>query len=623
MSRLSCCFLFVLLHSCALLYGQCAPDTIPPNAICYGQTVSVCLNNSGVAWVYGTQLDSNSIDNCGISSLTINGNDSVFLNCAALGTTTPVVLAVRDSSNNMSTCSAAVTIIDTILPHASCQNITVPLNANGLATVTADDINFYSSDNCSIIDKKINGQDSLVFTCDSLLLAPHVVTLMVTDVYGLQNTCQATINLTENVAPVAQCAAGVTVVLDSTGNASLQASLLDNGSTDNCSQLTYTVNGNPNWSCSCANVGITNSLVLTVTDASNNMANCMTQVQVLDQHPPTVICKNVVIYINGNGNASVSADDFDDGSYDNCQVSSKAFSDGSYIKNFTCADTGAHTITMVVTDPSGNQDSCVATVTVRDTIAPIVFCNSFTVDLTSIYNHTLTDADVGALYYDNCTTNTAFFTPAVLDCSHIGQTPYTLTVQDPSGNTTVCSDTVSVLAGLPQITVPSTNSFLLCVGDTLYLDGILPSNGLTYNVQWVGPSGQVSFGPTNAVKPNLSTADEGWYYFEITPSGGQGCTVRDSFYLDVDTCIMSSTSNKQSEEIFIYPNPVRDLLTIEAIGALIENIQLVNSTGKEMSAPLVQQGSRWQLNLEAYTRGVYWLHIKTTTQSYTKLLLSQ
>jgi len=58
-------------------------------------------------------------------------------------------LTVTDNNGNVQTCIATVTVVDNIPPTAICQNATVSMDANGLATITASTINNGSFDNCN------------------------------------------------------------------------------------------------------------------------------------------------------------------------------------------------------------------------------------------------------------------------------------------------------------------------------------------------------------------------------------------------------------------------------------------------------------------------------------------
>ena len=51
-----------------------------------------------------------------------------------------------DNNSNVSTCTATVTVEDNVAPTAICQDITVPLDAAGNVSITANDIDNGSSD---------------------------------------------------------------------------------------------------------------------------------------------------------------------------------------------------------------------------------------------------------------------------------------------------------------------------------------------------------------------------------------------------------------------------------------------------------------------------------------------
>ncbi len=103
---------------------------------------------------------------------------------------------------------------------------------------------------------------------------------------------------------------------------------------------------------------------------------------ITDTDDPTAICKNISVYLDQNGNASISANDIDNGSSDACGISSITLSK----TNFTCADLGNNSVEMTVTDNFNNTDKCTATVNVI-AIEPngvTTFCNGGSVVLTAL-----------------------------------------------------------------------------------------------------------------------------------------------------------------------------------------------------------------------------------------------
>ncbi|MDT0556989.1 proprotein convertase P-domain-containing protein, partial [Patiriisocius hiemis] len=70
------------------------------------------------------------------------------------------------------------------------------------------------------------------------------------------------------------------------------------------------------------------------------------------------------------GMASITEADIDNGSSDNCP----GFTLSASQTSFDCSDVGDVVVTLTVTDASGNTDTCDATVTVVDDIAPVIVC---------------------------------------------------------------------------------------------------------------------------------------------------------------------------------------------------------------------------------------------------------
>jgi|688.fasta_scaffold05199_9 hypothetical protein len=83
----------------------------------------------------------------------------------------------------------------------------------------------------------------------------------------------------------------------------------------------------------------------------------------VDNLAPNAVCKNITVALSPTGTAVVTAAMIDNGSGDACGLGSLQI-DNAASKTFTCADIGANTVTLKVTDIAGNISTCNAVVTV-------------------------------------------------------------------------------------------------------------------------------------------------------------------------------------------------------------------------------------------------------------------
>ncbi|MCF8285084.1 MAG: FG-GAP-like repeat-containing protein [Sphingobacteriales bacterium] len=83
----------------------------------------------------------------------------------------------------------------------------------------------------------------------------------------------------------------------------------------------------------------------------------------VDNLAPNAVCKNITVALSPTGTAVVTAAMIDNGSGDACGLGSIQI-DNATTKTFTCADIGANTVTLKVTDIAGNFSTCNAVVTV-------------------------------------------------------------------------------------------------------------------------------------------------------------------------------------------------------------------------------------------------------------------
>ncbi len=132
------------------------------------------------------------------------------------------------------------------------------------------------------------------------------VTFTATDSHGNETSCTFVVTINDAEAPVAVCQA-LTVTLDDSGSASIDASALDGGSTDNCGVDSYAAS---QTTFSCSDVGDV-TVVLEVYDAAGNVATCEATVTVVDETAPVIACigsPGAVEYMEEFEGSSVPAD---------------------------------------------------------------------------------------------------------------------------------------------------------------------------------------------------------------------------------------------------------------------------------------------------------------------------
>src|SRR5690606_38900893 len=191
----------------------------------------------------------------------------------------------------------------------------------------------------------------------------------------------------------------------------------------------------------CADVG-TNTVTLTVTDVNGNSSTCTTVVTVEDNVAPTAVCQNITVFLDATGNVSIAAADVDGGSADACGIATTSID----ITDFTCSDLGPNNVTLTVADVNGNTSTCIAVVTVEDDIPPTIACPA---DITVNNDAGMCGAIVNfpvAAGFDNCSV-TVSQTGGLASGSAfpVGVNTVEFTATDGSGNTEVCSFTVTVV----------------------------------------------------------------------------------------------------------------------------------------------------------------------------------
>ncbi|MGE0635061.1 MAG: choice-of-anchor L domain-containing protein [Bacteroidia bacterium] len=268
-------------------------------------------------------------------------------------------------------------------------------------------------------------------------LSPGVNTVTVTDGNGCTDTTSVTILVNDNIPPVAVCQ-NITVFLNPLGTASVSGTDINNGSSDNCGIASMTVTPN---SFDCNNLG-DNNVVLTVTDASGNSSTCTAVVTVEYSNPPAPNCGNVTVYVSTSGTVSVDQNDIITNLNSLCGISSIELSQ----TDFDCSNLGANTVDLTVFYSPTDSASCSATITVIDTINPVILNCPGDIQVTPNLAGCVASVNWTAPQIsDNCS-YTVSSSHTSGDVFPVGITSVSYDVTDPSGNMAQCQFNVEVLS---------------------------------------------------------------------------------------------------------------------------------------------------------------------------------
>ncbi|TVR79123.1 MAG: HYR domain-containing protein [Saprospirales bacterium] len=438
------------------------------------------------------------VDNCTPVTFSSNFNSGDLF---PIGTSTVVIVA-SDGFNNQSTCSFNVTVEDNENPEAVCQNATISLNANGMATLSPLLVDNGSTDNCGIVSRVVSPN---MFNCSDIGMDSVVLT--VSDAAGNVDSCSAEVTIVDNLPPTATCK-DLTVHLNAMGSYDLDPQDIDDNSTDNCGIETW--NAVPN-TFSCANIGQVN-VVLTVIDSSGNTDNCNAMVTVLDTIKPDANCiaGPLVLDLGGLNQITLLPADIDNMSTDNCTIANMSLSQ----EIFTCDDlevlVGGIMVTLTVTDQSGNTDECQTEVEITDITPPVALCRSGVAYLDENGEVILNPNVVDNGSDDNCDFSLSVF-PNAFDCNNIGDTIIvTLTAVDSSGNQDDCLTFVTVADSLPpDLSCPDDFLLIIAPGETegfVALDSAMATDNCTnvtivnsYNAGGADASDTYPLGTTSVV----------------------------------------------------------------------------------------------------------------------------
>ncbi|HXJ71234.1 MAG TPA: hypothetical protein VNM37_00230, partial [Candidatus Dormibacteraeota bacterium] len=362
-------------------------DTTKPTIQCPANRVLECgddtsTNSTGVATAQ---------DLCGQVSLRYS--DSVSNQCGF----TKVILrtwTATDECGNTSSCVQTITVQDTTKPTIQCppdRVLDCPANTGTNVTGVAT-----AQDTCGQVTVRYT--DAVTNKCTGTRVILRTWTA--TDACGNSSSCVQTITVQDITKPVLtlppdrvlQCPA------DTRTNATGVAT-----ATDTCSPATVRYSDVVTVRCGGAK---TVARTWTATDECGNVSTGVQMITVEDTTPPTITCPpdqtmecpaDTRTNVTGVATASEA-----------CSAVAITYADAV---QSNCAGTKVIKRTWTATDECGNRQSCVQTITVRDTLKPVIQCPA---------NRTLecgadtsTNATGVATAQDGCSRVTMFYADGV------------------------------------------------------------------------------------------------------------------------------------------------------------------------------------------------------------------
>ncbi len=278
---------------------------------------------------------------------------------------------------------------------------------------------------------------------------------------GTMDTCTVDVIVVDSEPPLAVCN-DVTVYLDETGGATIDINEVAAGSSDNCGDVTLSLNIDDAF---CNDKNIPKTITLTVTDLAGNTTSCMAECTALDTLAPMLDCKTELTAQCAVSEQAPYADllaFIADGNCvsDNCFIDTSSFMFVSDVSSgTTCPDTIFRTYS--ISDECGNLDSCVQLIIVDDTEAPdLVVPANLSLDCTE--DETDLALTGMATATDNCSMPLPTFTDNFIAggvCPQMGTLLRTWTVEDDCGNVSsaiqeimIMDNTGPVFDPLPAIT---------------------------------------------------------------------------------------------------------------------------------------------------------------------------
>lgn len=405
-------------------------------------------------------------------------------------------LYITDNAGNSDSCLFNVTYEDVTAPTLICPGPKTEYVNASCQSILGNYINDISvSDNCTSspsISVAQNPPPGSTITGNGI----HLVTISANDNIGNMSQCTFNVTLIDTIPPSLICPGPQTKA----ANINCQTTMNDytgaTGPFDNCTPAgSIVITQSP--AAGTVVTGPSLPVTLYAEDNSGNIDSCTFTLTLTDSQVPSIVCPpNKDVYVDAGCDYSI--EDFTSQATvsDNCTPLLDITVTQSPNSGNTLSSHGTtQVITLTAEDNSGNDNQCQFTITLTDTIAPLINCpgNQNTV-VDASCNATVSDYTGLATFSDNCSLNgniTITQSPIAGSTVNSGTHSITLTATDEQGNSRSCSFNLIATDNIvPSIDIcpPPTS-----VPGDANCDGIIPDlTSLTTVSDNCTPSGNIT-----------------------------------------------------------------------------------------------------------------------------------
>lgn len=545
-------------------------------------------------------------------------------------TTTVVTFSVTDFCGRTTSADMDIVTEDMVAPTVICvAPFTAQLDAMGMVTIVAADIDNGSTDACGIADVSI-GETGVAFAevVEGQNLTITVPVGMV--INSVDFASYGTPTGSNGVYALGTChAANSVAVVEglALGNNSFTIPASNGTFGDPCfgtpKRLFVAVGYGvltPDVVFTCNDIG-DNDVTITVTDVNGNTATCTTTITVEDTVAPAAMCvAPFTVQLDAMGMASITVADIENGSTDACGIASTSID----VSSFNCTNVGDNTVTLTVTDNNMNVSTCTTIVTVADTVPINIISGPI-----DIFTGTGASAgDCGAIVtYDpitvddfmlenNCGDNSSITIVQTAGLGSgslfpVGVTAEEYTLTDANGNDTVYTFSVTISdTTLPVIDCPS--DLIVSDGGT----GVYAIEDYTTSATDNCSSG-VDLVVTQDPVAGTEVATLSTTTVTVTATDAAGNVTECVFDILVDGTLGVEDALFNSASIHMYPNPTNGELNIVAEIATIDKVEVYDLSGRLVKRVSFDSNA-YQFNLSDVEASVYLVQIYSGTNVVTK-----